>query len=70
MESMSARIVVVGKILQLSGVELGSSYTLFDMQGRIILSGYVDIPDYAIPVPYAGNYLLQVGYQTTRISVK
>ena len=70
MESMSARIVVVGRILQLSGVELGSSYTLFDMQGRIILSGYVDIPDYAIPVPYAGNYLLRVGYQTSRISVK
>jgi hypothetical protein len=51
-------------------VEIGAPYTLFDMQGRIILSGHAGLPGFTISVPRAGNYLLQVGYQTTRISVK
>ena len=70
MEPRGVHIAVVGRNLQLSGVELGSSYVLFDMQGRIILTGRVDSHNFAISVPHAGNYLLQVGYQTTRISVK
>ena len=70
MKPRGVRIAVVGRNLQLSGVELGRPYTLFDMQGRIILSGRVGSPGFTISVPRAGNYLLQVGYQTARISVK
>ena len=70
MESRKVRVAVVGRNLQLSGVKLGRSYTLFDMQGRIILSGRVDSPDLTISVPRAGNYLLREGYRIVRISVK
>ena len=70
MEPRGVHIAIIGRNLQLSGVELGRPYTLFDMQGRIILSGRAGAPGFTISVPHAGNYLLQVGYQTTRISVK
>ena len=70
MEPRGVHIAIIGRNLQLSGVELGRPYTLFDMQGRIILSGRAGAPGFTISVPRAGNYLLQVGYQATRISVK
>ena len=63
-------VLVDGLKVLLTSAKVGSPYALFDLQGRVILSGRVDTPDFTISVPYAGNYLLRMGYQTVRISVK
>lgn len=63
-------VLVDGLKVLLTSAKVGSPYALFDLQGRVILSGRVDTPDFTISVPYAGNYLLRIGYQTTHISVK
>lgn len=64
------RVSADGLNVLLAGAKVSSPYALFDMQGRTILSGRVGSPDFTISVPHAGNYLLRVGYQTARISVK
>ena len=69
-QALQFHVSVDGLNVLLTGAKVGSPYALFDMQGRTILSGRVGFSDFTISVPYAGNYLLQVGYQTTRISVK
>lgn len=63
-------VLVDGLKVLLTSAKVGSPYALFDLQGRVILSGRVDTPDFTISVPYAGNYLLRIGYQATHISVK
>ena len=70
MESRNFRIDVIGRDLQLSGVEVGVSYTLFDMQGRIVLFGRAGAPRFTISVPHAGNYLLRVGNRQGRIMAR
>ena len=63
-------VSVDGLSVLLTEAKVGSPYALFDMQGRTILSGRVGFTDFTISVPYAGSYLLRVGYQSARISVK
>ena len=63
-------ISVDGLKVLLTEAKVGSPYALFDMQGRTILSGRVGSSDFTISVPYAGSYLLRVGYQTARISAR
>jgi hypothetical protein len=63
-------ISVDGLKVLLAGAREGCPYALFDMQGRTILSGRVSSSDFTISVPYAGSYLLRVGYQTARFSAR
>ncbi len=67
---MNMKVNVVGRYVQIDGVQVGSNYTLFDMQGKMLLSGFVDKGSWQIAVPRAGTYLLRVGVQMQKVTVK
>jgi hypothetical protein len=41
--------------------ESARSYTVFDMQGRVLRKGAVYSSNFTIPVGNAGNYLVRIG---------
>ena len=62
---------VVGRDIQVSGVsESARFYTVFDMQGHVLRKGSVHSKNFSIPVNSAGNYLVRIGSQVQRVSVK
>ena len=56
--------------LQISTAPIGSIYAIFDMQGRILKKGLVESENFNIAMSQAGSYIIRVGNQTQRISVK
>ncbi len=56
--------------LQVLGAKIGSAYAIFDMQGRVLKKGRVESASFIIPMNMAGNYLVQVGNRTQRITIK
>ena len=64
-------LTVVGRDIQVSGVsESARTYTMFDMQGHVLRKGNIYSKNFAIPVNSAGNYLVRIGSQVQRVSVK
>ena len=64
-------LMAVGRDIQVSGAsETARSYTVFDMQGHVLRKGPVHSKNFAIPVNAAGNYLVRIGSQVQRVSVK
>ena len=64
-------LMAVGRDIQVSGIsETARSYTVFDMQGHVLRKGPVHSKNFAIPVNAAGNYLVRIGSQVQRVSVK
>lgn len=63
-------IQVASRSIQISAAPIGSSYAIFDMQGRVLKQGQIDSVNFNIAMPIAGNYLVKVGNRTQRISVK
>ncbi|WP_405340685.1 InlB B-repeat-containing protein [Fibrobacter sp.] len=62
---------VVGRNIQVSGVsESARFYTVFDMQGHVLRKGNIYSKNFAIPVNSAGNYLVRIGSQVQRVSIK
>ncbi|MBO7106017.1 MAG: T9SS type A sorting domain-containing protein, partial [Fibrobacter sp.] len=60
-----------GRTLQVYGAQTGAKVNVFDMQGRAIASGLVDVTgNVALEMHHAGNYLVQVGSQVLRTNVK
>ena len=68
--SSNVKIDVIGRYIQIDGVQSDANYTLFDLQGKILLSGSVENGSWQIAVPRAGTYLLRVGMQMQRVTVK
>jgi hypothetical protein len=56
--------------LQISGAKKGSTYAIFDMQGRVLKKGRVESADFNIPMNMAGNYLVRVDNRTQLITIK
>jgi hypothetical protein len=67
--SSNVKIDVIGRYIQIDGVQSDANYTLFDLQGKILLSGSVENGSWQIAVPRAGTYLLRVGMQMQRVTV-
>ena len=64
------KIDVIGRYIQIDGVQSDANYTLFDLQGKILLSGSVENGSWQIAVPSAVTYLLRVGMQMQWVTVK
>ena len=56
--------------IQLSGAEVGKSYVLLDMQGRVLQKGRVEIANFNIAVANAGRYFVRIGNQIRDVNVK
>jgi hypothetical protein len=63
-------VETVGRTLQIAGAREGSAYAVLDMQGRVLRSGRVGESSFSIPVSQAGSYLVRVGLETRRVSVR
>ncbi len=63
-------LVVENRDVMIYGVTVGMPVAVFDMQGRVVYSAKVAVPDFRIALPIAGSYLLRVGSNVQMISVR
>lgn len=69
-KAASFRVVALDRTLQVSGVKAGSGVSVFDMQGRVLKSFRTEVAEFTVNVPRAGSYIVRIGGETRRISVK
>ena len=69
-EAPQFNVSVELRSMQISGVRIGSSYALLDMQGRVLQKGRVESANFSIVAPCGGRYLVRIGTQTKRVDVK
>lgn len=71
-ESVAPQFHVIGSTREIwvMDAHIGKPYALFDMQGRLLRSGYVFLSDFTIPVNRPGNYLVRIGNQLRAVSVR
>lgn len=62
--------LVNGRNLQISGAKIGSYINLLDMQGRVVYSSRVSVPNFSMQAPRSGSYLLRVGAQQQIVNVR
>ena len=68
--NLEMSVVAASRSIQISAAPVGTSYAIFDMQGRVLKQGRVDSSNFNIAMPIAGNYLVKVGDRTRRVSIK
>ncbi len=61
---------VAGRSVQIAGASVGSAYAILDMQGRIMTTGSVESANFSVVLPRSGSYMVRVGSQTMRMSIK
>ena len=61
---------VVGRTLQVSAAEVGKTYAILDMQGRVLKFGRVNIPNFNVVVPNGGSYMIRMGNRTRRVNIR
>ena len=61
---------VNGRHLQISGAKVGSKVSLFDMQGRVLYNGRVNVADFSLNAPRTGSFLLRVGTQQKIVNIR
>ena len=68
--SLEMSVNVISRDIQISAAPVGSTYAIFDMQGRVLKMGRVETPNFNILMPQAGMYFVRVGNYDQRISIK
>lgn len=61
---------VMARNVHIDGAEVGKTYALLDMQGRVLLSGRFASPHVDFRVPRPGIYLVKTGGSLKRIEIK
>lgn len=56
--------------VQIAGAKVGSAYAIFDMQGKVLKMGLVELANFNIVIPRAGNYLIRIENYTQKFSIK
>ena len=59
-----------GKQVEINGAKAGSVFAVYDMQGRAIAGGMLMSSNLKVSVPTAGSYIVRVGSEMNRVSVK
>ncbi|SOE79493.1 Listeria/Bacterioides repeat-containing protein [Fibrobacter sp. UWT3] len=60
----------LGRTIQVAGARAGSAYAVFDLQGRVLRTGTVDVANFAVPVARSGRYLVRIGTQVRQVLVR
>ena len=68
--SSGVAVRVVSRSVQISAAPKNSTYAILDMQGRVLLSGRVELENFNIAMSRAGSYLVRVGNATRKVQVK
>lgn len=63
-------VYIEARNLQISGAKIGVTYTLFDMQGRVLQGGHIKVANFNIALPQSGCYLIQVDNQIRMVNVR
>lgn len=63
-------VIAVNRNILISAAPVGSAYAIFDMQGRVLKKGRVELGDFSVVAPGAGSYFVQIGKKLERINVK
>lgn len=66
----SVKVVTSGMQVRVLGARLGSSYAVFDVQGKAVVSGRIGAADQGIAVPHKGIYLVRVDGKIHTMTVK
>jgi hypothetical protein len=59
-----------GMQLQIKGAQVGSSYAVYNMQGKVVAGGITLSSNIAVNVPTTGSYIVRVGSEMNRVNVK
>ncbi|WP_295861937.1 InlB B-repeat-containing protein [uncultured Fibrobacter sp.] len=63
-------VEVVSRDIHIAGANVGKPYALFDVRGKVMLSGVVDASNFALTVPHAGKYIVRMGPQSRVVTVR
>ena len=63
-------LFAIDRSLLVTGARVGSAYAVLDMQGRVMMSGRVDVANFGLAIDRAGTYLVRIGNQTQRVKIK
>jgi len=61
---------VQARSIQISAAPINSVYAIFDMQGRVLMTGRVSTANFNIALPRAGSYLVKIGNQTRKVNIR
>ena len=64
------KIMVISRDIQISAAPIGKTFALFDMQGRVLQKGYIEVASFNIVVPRSGSYFIRIGNQIKKVDVK
>ena len=63
-------ITILGRNVQIANAKVGSTYALFDMQGKVLMQDRVTSTNFNVAVPRSGNYLLRIGNRMERVIIR
>ena len=64
------KIMVISRDIQISAAPIGKTFALFDMQGRVLQKGYIEVASFNVIVPRSGSYFIRIGNQIKKVGVK
>ena len=64
------KIMVISRDIQISAAPIGKTFALFDMQGRVLQKGYIEVASFNVIVPRSGFYFIRIGNQIKKVDVK
>ena len=64
------KVMASGMQVHVLGAKLGTSYTVFDVQGKALVAGRIGAADQGIAVPYKGVFLVRIDGKIHMVSVK
>ena len=64
------KVVNVDRSIYILSGSVGNSYSIMDIQGRVIKKGYVKSKMFVIKMPMTGDFIIRIGYQLRRIYIR
>ena len=63
-------LTTAGRDILVAHARVGAAYAVFDMQGRVMMSGRVAVSDFSLTVPCSATYLVRIGGQLQKVPLK
>ena len=68
--SSELSVRALARSIQISAAPVGSIYAITDLQGRVLKKGFVESADFNIAMPQAGIYLVRIGEELRKVSIR
>ena len=70
MNALSFGLKVVGHELQITGGRIGSSFVLFDIQGRVLMDRKVNSSNFNVNILQSGIYIVRIDSMTKVVDIR